>query len=725
MTQSSKLYQIINTSPEVVMKKGLRKLTSLIKTPLERNRILNQPTYNLSYSSDTDGLRFYFTSPDYHSLRPFRSKIESLTKQYLNHRIDVLGSSWVSTKDTSSPLGVEGITYKNETHPIEDYSSGNWLRGVITQPNVEESIRIWQLLQRYNTAKKFRPNNWHSDLKSGYRWNPTVWHKDIEAIQGNGIDPKVPWEFGRMHHLLISSFSTIVHDEYKKSVSEFFTCTVLDFIAQNPPSFGIQWTTSMDVAIRVINLLVSRDILNTNGISLDKEVEYVIERSVYEHAEHILSHLEWSDGQRGNHYLANICGLIFCGMYLPESEFQRHLLNFAVPQLYSEILHQWNNDGGNFEASVPYHFFATEMITWTIALLYQIPSFELSPDVEDRLQAVRTFTKTVMYSNHTIPVIGDEDSGVFLPCSSISTSDDIHHSKKHIIELLEVLLNQSPLANPMSLEAIVLGSLFQSANPQSHSHHTTEDDSTVSIVPSHFPDFGITAWDIPLSDELIELRIRAGSIGQNGKGGHAHNDQCSFTLSFCGNEFFTDNGTYLYTPLPKKRNEFRSTRMHNTLSVKDEKGDYVEQNNWLSDNPKDLFWFKSDKANGLQIGSLSIKSDTKALSFEHSGYDKPHHREFIWNEDTLTIRDKCQVHGVKSVHFHLHPDCIAEHKDENCITLTLNDAIIELYSTTHKPTIRDSTYSPMYGVTVDSKQIVLEGSQDEFVTELRFRKSKT
>ena len=39
---------------------------------------------------------------------------------------------------------------------------------------------------------------------------------------------------------------------------------------------------------------------------------------------------------------------------------------------------------------------------------------------------------------------------------------------------------------------------------------------------------------------------------------------------------FIDPGTYLYTPLPKERNTFRSTSSHNTVSV-----DNKEQNQFI------------------------------------------------------------------------------------------------------------------------------------------------
>ncbi len=59
------------------------------------------------------------------------------------------------------------------------------------------------------------------------------------------------------------------------------------------------------------------------------------------------------------------------------------------------------------------------------------------------------------------------------------------------------------------------------------------------------------------------LAIRCGPIGQNGQGGHSHNDQLSIDLSIGGNEVLRDPGTYLYTPIPVRRNEYRSVIAHN------------------------------------------------------------------------------------------------------------------------------------------------------------------
>lgn len=78
-----------------------------------------------------------------------------------------------------------------------------------------------------------------------------------------------------------------------------------------------------------------------------------------------------------------------------------------------------------------------------------------------------------------------------------------------------------------------------------------------------YPDFGLFIYKSP----RLYMSVRCGSIGQKGKGGHSHNDQLSIELSINGKDVIKDPGTYLYTPIPEKRNYFRSTKVHFTPFV--------------------------------------------------------------------------------------------------------------------------------------------------------------
>lgn len=72
------------------------------------------------------------------------------------------------------------------------------------------------------------------------------------------------------------------------------------------------------------------------------------------------------------------------------------------------------------------------------------------------------------------------------------------------------------------------------------------------------------------------MTVRCGEVGQNGNDGHAHNDQFSITLHIDGADIVVDSGTYLYTPLPESRNEFRSMAAHFTIQQEDNR----EQDPW-------------------------------------------------------------------------------------------------------------------------------------------------
>jgi hypothetical protein len=73
-----------------------------------------------------------------------------------------------------------------------------------------------------------------------------------------------------------------------------------------------------------------------------------------------------------------------------------------------------------------------------------------------------------------------------------------------------------------------------------------------------YPDFGLFIFR---SDRLF-MSIRCGPVGQDGVGGHAHNDQLSVELWVDGDPWIRDPGTYVYTPLPDQRNAYRSAQAH-------------------------------------------------------------------------------------------------------------------------------------------------------------------
>ena len=106
----------------------------------------------------------------------------------------------------------------------------------------------------------------------------------------------------------------------------------LDFIATNPPGFGVNWMCPMDIAIRGANWCLAWDVLKAGGFALEADEENILAHSLLDHGRYITQHLEWSQ-DRGNHYLTDICGLVFIAAYLPETIETDNWLAFAISQL--------------------------------------------------------------------------------------------------------------------------------------------------------------------------------------------------------------------------------------------------------------------------------------------------------------------------------------------------------------------------------------------------------
>ena len=135
-----------------------------------------------------------------------------------------------------------------------------------------------------------------------------------------------------------------------------------------------------------------------------------------------------------------------------------------------------------------------------------------------------------------------------------------------------------------------------------------------------YPDFGFYIF----RSKRLYLAIRCGAVGQNGNGGHAHNDQLSLELTIDEHNWIKDPGTYVYTPLPARRDEYRSVSAH-----------YAPQ---LSDlEPDDLKGGLFCLGNNAQGNCLYFGED--GFIGMHHGYNFPVFRTVVLLENTIQIID--------------------------------------------------------------------------------------
>jgi len=173
-----------------------------------------------------------------------------------------------------------------------------------------------------------------------------------------------------------------------------------------------------------------------------------------------------------------------------------------------------------------------------------------------------------------------------------------------------------------------------------------KENCLANISSRAFLDAG---WYIMRSDKNYMI-ISSGPNGQDGNGGHCHNDKLSFELCIDGQDIIVDPGTYVYAAEPVWRNKFRSTAPHNTVVV-----DGKEQNRF---DGKNLFRMKNDTK--VKINKWDTNDEMDIFIGEHYRYKRfsqpvIHKREikFHKKEGKLEIMDRFRGDGEHSLEWNL------------------------------------------------------------------------
>ena len=525
--------------------------------------------------------------------------------RYLSQRFNLLGSGWRTVTHGVACDGFEGNRYPRSVTRTD--AGGAWLAKQVSRPNLAEARAVWRLLD-----PAYRPIDWHLDFRSGYRWSPLLWYRRVPYGHLPGVDVKLPWELARMQHLpqLALAFGCA-----QAGVAEFlpperyrdgFRDQILDFVATNPPRWGVNWCSTMEVAIRVANWLLAYDLLRSYGAEFDPAFEAVFIRSVREHGRHIARNLDRSPTWRNNHYLAGLTGLIFAASYLPPSREARRWRRTAVTALDGEIRRQFRPDGTHFEASTAYHALAAQLVTHAAAMTLAgrrhadagggdgVPG-PLPGTVRETLGRMAEFLVDLTGPGGRLVQIGDHDSGRLFMLQPIPEHLDVGS----VIAGIHALLGGSDVADGCGdhwIEACVVAGLagsrrgrageappvesraaraatrlrpgYERLSDRLRTEPAIESARAVLAAPGPslhtgmqtlaYPDFGAYI----LRSTRLFLCLRAGFARSDGTGGHAHADQLSLEVGIDGKAWLRDPGSYVYSASPRQRNAYRSSASH-------------------------------------------------------------------------------------------------------------------------------------------------------------------
>ncbi len=586
--------------------------------------------------------------------------------------------------------------------------------------------------------------DWHTDFKSGHRW-PLEHHTRLTLTRPEGgFDVKVPWELSRFHQVirLGQAYLYTLDESYAQEIVDQITA----WIKANPYEFGVNWAGPMDVAIRVVNWIWGYYfILESKALTTDFLALWLT--SLRQHGEYLLKHLE--DGwPRTNHLIANLTGLAYLGILFPEFPEASRWRSVGLWRLWSELDRQIYPDGVNYEASTSYHRLVTEMAL-SVAALCVVNSIEIPETVRARLSAMLDVIMAYTQPDGLAPQIGDADDGRLLPLTVHADPHRPIRDHRHLLALgslvLERELNEwAGYVDPTRKGwVIAAGDEWQDAfwyfASDAAARFTDVLTQTTPRPEGTTPDMwvdvrpGIRVRARALSRRLVSLEeisvsrgfeagglyimrhedfqavINAGGIGQDGAGGHAHNDTFSLTVYAFGCPFLIDPGSYLYTSNPAERDAFRSSAYHNILQVANEEINHLPQG--------DLFRMVGNTH--ITVHRWVSQPAYDLFDASHNGYArlKPGviHRRQIWFDKhaklwvlhdhvrpTLSAGEKSESECDLTMWFHFAPMPVVLDAANNMIRTRAEEGpnliLLPLGEFPLTASLQDGWYSPAYGI---------------------------
>lgn len=518
--------------------------------------------------------------------------------------------------------------------------------------------------------------NWSQDFKSGYIWKNNF-YQDIKVVDlNNNADVKVPWELSRFQHLFTLGKAYWI-TENKKYFKEA-KIEIKDWIDKNPIYLSVNWTCAMDVAIRAVNWIFFYFQFE-DAILNDIDFLQEFNSRLYQHGEYIWLNLEKELGFSNNHYLSDLVGLLFIGIFfknLKEKEEPKKWYKFAIKELEKEINIQVNNDGTNYESSTCYHKLVVELLFFSL-LIAEKNNLKFSKNYKLKVKNMFVFLASITKKNGLFPIIGDVDNGRLVILSDYY--DWKVNDARELLNLGKRYFGYECLKIDYSKqEAEII--LFEDLNKKS---------KILRKLPLKFSDGGYYI----LKNNNFYCLIRCGELSCHGLGGHSHNDQLSFELNVKGEDFFVDPGTGVYTPSKVIRNLFRSTAMHNTVSIKN-----VEQNSFYEDK---LFMMQE------QTFSKCLCFNEYLFEGEHYGFinkvDSIHKRKIQIYEKYMSIYDTLlETKGIVNLHI---ASGVQIKMNGETIILKKNGVEIYIDLTGKNFKILDSYISCKYGIIEKSKKI--------------------
>jgi hypothetical protein len=397
------------------------------------------------------------------------------------------------------------------------------------------------------------PPLWNRDPESGVT-GPAIYSGDIAVTNRELVgDIKHVWELNRHLHLvrLAQAWAETDDAAWLHALHQ----QLRSWLDQCPPLLGVNWTSSLELGVRLINWALVWQLIGGEASCLFDGEEGERLRadwldSIHAHCSSIARHLS-RHSSANNHLIGELAGLYVGAAVWPCWKSSAGWQEQARRELEVEAQAQFSRDGVNREQAFAYHIFSSELL-FVAGLVGQACGDPFSRAYWTSLQRALRFLRSVRDVGGNVPMVGDADDGIAFRLDApgsdraaqlLALGDGVLHraepSHAGVRWLLHALPGKRPEADPHESET---GWAFP--------------DGGYLLFGSHF-------------GEAREIKgmVDCGPLGYLGIAAHGHADALALNLSVGGEECLVDPGTYSYWQEPKWRDYFRGTSAHNTVRI--------------------------------------------------------------------------------------------------------------------------------------------------------------
>ncbi|MBS0300497.1 MAG: alginate lyase family protein [Proteobacteria bacterium] len=501
------------------------------------------------------------------------------------------------------------------------------------------------------------PPQWSCDPKTGIE-APLVFGKTLDYRDERLVgDIKYLWEPNR--HLHITTLAQAYHLSGDMRYAQGVQLLLDSWFEQCPYPFGVNWISSLELAIRLVNWSFTWHLLGGETSSLfNSDSGQRFKRrwldSIYQHIHFIAGYLS-RHSSANNHLFGELMGLFVAAMTWPCWQESSRWQQQAYTELELEALKQNAPDGVNREQAVYYQHEVVDMmlICWLVG---RSNGIQFSQDFIGRLERMLEFIASLMDISGTVPMIGDADGALMVHWSKESD----WHVYRSLLATGAVLFKRTDFK--AKAKYFDDKSCWLLGDDAKYTFDALVPSENRSAVQREFPEGGyfILGNKLDTTDE-IRIVADAGPLGYLSIAAHGHADALSFTLSVVGHALLIDPGTYAFHTQKKWRDYFRGTSAHNTVRV-----DGVDQSEpggnfmWLRQANVRCERWESDQERDCLIGS-------------HDGYtrlpDPVIHRrtiEFLKNEGIIRVEDAFECTQEHTIELNWHFAEMCEVRIESC-----------------------------------------------------------